>query len=80
MMCDPKLTNRLKRIEGQIKALINASETERIDCQAMSTQLLAIKGATEQALLYLTSRNLKNVVEGSGDVDEAISLMAKNFR
>lgn len=80
MNCDKKLTNRLKRLEGQIKAVIKATEGETLNCAALTTQLQAIKGATEQAIAYITTNNLKHALANNMELDDALELISKNIR
>lgn len=80
MICDKKLTNRLKRVQGQVQAALNASEQPQINCVALTTQLQAIKGAIEQAIVYVTTNNLKLAIDNQKDIDEALELMSKNIR
>ncbi len=79
MKCDKKLTNRLKRLEGQIKAVIKLSEQDTLDCPLLTTQLKAIKGATEQAIAYITVNNLKQAIQNNLDLDESLALISKNI-
>lgn len=80
MTCDKKLTNRLKRVQGQVQAALKASEQSEIDCVSLTTQLQAIKGAIEQAILYVTTNNLKLAINNAENIDEALELMSKNIR
>lgn len=79
MTCDKNLVNRLKRLEGQIKAVIRASEEEILDCHALVTQLKAIKGASEKAIAYITTSNLKSALKNNTEIDEALLLIEKNI-
>lgn len=80
MTCDKKLTNRLKRVQGQVQAALKASEQSEIDCVSLTTQLQAIKGAIEQAIMYVTTNNLKLAINNAENIDEALELMSKNIR
>lgn len=79
MKCDKVFTNRLKRLEGQIKAVIKMSEEEMLDCPTIATQLKAIKGATEQAIAYLTVNNLRYALLNDLDIDASLDLISKNI-
>lgn len=79
MKCDKKLTNRLKRLEGQIKAVIKMSEEDSLDCPALTTQLRAIKGAAEQAIAYLAINNLRFALDNDLDIDDSLELITKNI-
>ena len=80
MICDKKLTNRLKRVQGQVQAALKASEQSHIDCVTLTTQLQAIKGAIEQTIVYVTTNNLKLAISNDNDIDEALKLLSKNIR
>ena len=47
-----EVTNRLKRIEGQIRGLQRMVETRR-DCEAVLTQLMAARAALDQVDLLI---------------------------
>lgn len=79
MKCDKALTNRLKRLEGQIKAVIKMSEEDMLNCPNIITQLKAIKGATEQAIAYISVNNLRYALDNNLNIDESLLLISKNI-
>lgn len=79
MKCDKALTNRLKRLEGQIKAVIKMSEEETLNCPDLTTQLKAIKGAVEQAIVYVSVNNLRYALDNDLDINDSLTLISKNI-
>jgi DNA-binding FrmR family transcriptional regulator len=62
MQCDPKLANRLKRVEGQIRGILRMME-EHDDCQKITTQLLAARSGVDKVLGLVAWENLKQQID-----------------
>jgi DNA-binding FrmR family transcriptional regulator len=56
-----EITNRLKRIEGQIRGLQRMVEEQR-DCEAILTQLMAARAALDRVGLLVTENLLHECV------------------
>jgi DNA-binding FrmR family transcriptional regulator len=56
-----ELTNRLKRIEGQIRGLQRMVEEER-DCEAILTQLMAARAALDKVGLLVADNFVQECV------------------
>ncbi len=56
-----EVTNRLKRIEGQIRGLQRMVETRR-DCEAVLTQLMAARAALDQVALLMVEDYVQECV------------------
>lgn len=70
MKYDKHIQNRLKRIEGQIKGVLNMIEQGK-DCREVVTQLSAARNAVDRAMGVIVGTNLEqcvreNVVKGEG--------------
>ena len=74
---------RLKRVEGQIKGIVNMVE-DGADCDAVLTQLLAAKGALKTVGNIVIKDHLTHCVKesierGESDVMEAFSSIIEKF-
>lgn len=67
-----RVLNRLRRIEGQVRGLQRMIE-EGKDCEAVLTQLSAVKSALDRVGIFLISHRMRECLEhGSAtEVDEA---------
>ncbi|GAB4251103.1 MAG: metal-sensitive transcriptional regulator [Thermoleophilia bacterium] len=67
-----RVLNRLRRIEGQVRGLQRMIE-EGKECEAVLTQLSAVKAALDRVGIYLISHRMRECLEtgGRSDVDEA---------
>lgn len=85
MQYDQKAMNRLKRIEGQLKAVIRMMEEEK-DCTEVITQLSAVRSGVDRAIGVIVSSNLVECVrQAEGDeeitdsvIQEAVNLLVKS--
>jgi DNA-binding FrmR family transcriptional regulator len=85
MKYDRKIENRLKRIEGQIKGILNMIE-EGKDCREVVTQLSAARGAIDRTMGVIVSTNLEQCLRESIEkgeetdnlVKEAVDLLVKS--
>ncbi|MFC5464827.1 metal-sensitive transcriptional regulator [Lederbergia graminis] len=85
MNYDKSVVNRLKRIEGQIKGVLNMIEQNK-DCREVVTQLSASRSAIDRTIGLIVSMNLEQCVrenmekgeETEGLVKEAVELLIKS--
>ncbi|NCU18533.1 metal-sensitive transcriptional regulator [Pallidibacillus pasinlerensis] len=85
MEYDKSVVNRLKRIEGQIKGVLNMIEQNK-DCRDVITQLSASRSAIDRTIGLIVSMNLeqcvreniKNGEETQELVKEAVNLLVKS--
>lgn len=83
MYCDSQLKNRIKRTQGQVQGVLNMME-ENASCEAILTQLKAVRSSVEKAIGLLTTHNLVQTIEAQHnikieDIDEAIALIVKGM-
>jgi len=79
------VVNRLKRIEGQIKGVLNMIEQNK-DCKDVVTQLSASRNAIDRTIGLIVSLNLEqcvreNIEKGESTeklVKEAVELLVKS--
>jgi DNA-binding FrmR family transcriptional regulator len=63
-----EITNRLKRIEGQVRGLQRMIEEER-DCEAVLTQLMAARAALDRVGLLVAENFVQECLEtADGDL------------
>ena len=82
---DKKLVNRMKRIEGQVKGIINMMEDEK-DCRDVVTQMTAVRSALDRTAALIVAENLKACIldERQADeteedvIQEAVNLLVKS--
>jgi len=82
---DKSVVNRLKRIEGQIRGVLNMIEQNK-DCKEVVTQLSASRTGIDRTIGLIVSMNLEQCVreniEAGEDttelVKEAVNLLVKS--
>lgn len=62
MTCDPKLLNRLKRAEGQMRGVQKMME-EGQKCGDVMVQLAAVRASVDKIMGVMAAQNLKNQLE-----------------
>lgn len=80
--CDPKILNRLKRTEGQLRGIQKMIE-EEAECRDVITQLSAIRSSVDRIMGVIVAENLKNCLnnpakdeaEQAAKVDQAIKMI-----
>ncbi|WP_156288871.1 metal-sensitive transcriptional regulator [Oceanobacillus salinisoli] len=85
MEYDKSVVNRLKRVEGQIKGVLNMIEQNK-DCSEVITQLSASRTAIDRTIGLIVSMNLEqcvreNIANGENTkqvVKEAVDLLVKS--
>jgi len=85
MEYDKSIVNRLKRIEGQIKGVLNMIEQNK-DCKDVITQLSASRSAIDRTIGLIVSANLEQCVRENIEneentrelVKEAVNLLVKS--
>ncbi|GAA0467556.1 metal-sensitive transcriptional regulator [Alkalibacillus silvisoli] len=85
MEYDPKVKNRIKRLEGQLRGVLRMME-EGEDCREVITQLSASRTAIDRTIGVIVSENLIECVreaEENGEntddrVKEAVNLLVKS--
>jgi DNA-binding FrmR family transcriptional regulator len=84
MNYDAKAMNRLKRIEGQVRAVIRMME-EGKDCKDVITQLSAVRSGVDRTIGVIVAANLVECVRNAegddkkmdGLIEEAMTLLVK---
>ncbi|MER1999368.1 MAG: metal-sensitive transcriptional regulator [Lysinibacillus sp.] len=71
MKYDSNVTNRLKRIEGQLRGVLRMMEEEQ-DCKAIVTQLSAIRSAVDRTVGVIVTDNLLHCLEDAKEADDSI--------
>lgn len=69
MNYDVKAVNRLKRIEGQVRAVIRMME-EGKDCKDVITQLSAVRSGVDRTIGVIVAANLIECVRNSEGKDQ----------
>ena len=85
MEYDKQITNRLKRIEGQLCGVIKMMDEQK-ECRDVVTQLAACRNAIDRTIGLIVSKNLEhcirtNIEQGKDTeelVKEAIDLLVKS--
>lgn len=85
MEYDKQITNRLKRIEGQLRGVIKMMDEQK-ECRDVVTQLAACRSAIDRTIGLIVSKNLEhciriNIEQGKDTeelVKEAIDLLVKS--
>jgi DNA-binding FrmR family transcriptional regulator len=85
MKYDDDVKRRLKRIEGQVRGVLNMME-ENKDCKDVVGQLSAIRSATDKAIAYIVAVNLEQCLveqmkqgqETGQVVKQAVDLLIKS--
>lgn len=78
------IVNRMKRVEGQVRGIVRMMENNE-DCEAVTTQMSAIRSAVDKTIALVVSRNLEQCLiedlhagkDTSDTVNEAIRLLVK---
>lgn len=66
MQCDPKLINRLKRAEGQIRGIQKMMDEEK-ECVDIVTQLSAVRSSIDSIMGLIVAENLKDCLNNPSD-------------
>lgn len=82
---DNKVTNRVKRMEGQLRGILKMME-EGKDCKEVITQLSAVRSGVDRVMGVIVSENLVECVhraEGDSNkmnesIQEAVNLLVKS--
>ncbi|TKD66427.1 metal-sensitive transcriptional regulator [Pseudalkalibacillus hwajinpoensis] len=85
MQYDKAVTNRLKRIEGQLRGVINMMEQGK-SCEDIVTQLSATRSGIDRSIGLIVGSNLEQCLheqiengEPTGDVvKEAVNLLVRS--
>ena len=73
MTYDVKAVNRLKRIEGQVRAVIRMMEDGK-DCKDVITQLSAVCSGVDRTIGVIVATNLIECVRNAEGQDQEIYL------
>ena len=84
-MYDDDIRKRLRRIEGQVRGVLNMIEQEAL-CKEVVTQLSAIRSAVDRSIACIVAANLEQCLleqepgskERSRLVQEAVELLIKS--
>ena len=77
-----QIINRLRRLEGQVRGLQSMIESEK-DCEAVLTQIMAVKSALNQVGLHIIGHSMKRCLIDESTtsrdelIDEAIAIFLK---
>ncbi|ULL16456.1 metal-sensitive transcriptional regulator [Paenibacillus sp. H1-7] len=85
MIYDDDVKRRLKRMEGQVRGVLNMME-EGKNCKDVVSQLSAIRSASDKAIAYIVAVNLEQCILEQKDagkdtrqvVKEAMELLVKS--
>lgn len=85
MTYNDSLKNRLRRVEGQVRGVLQMMEQDK-PCKEVVTQLSAIRSAVDRVIMYAVGENMEHCIreelEGGGSADqviqEAITLLMKS--
>ncbi|WP_240377117.1 metal-sensitive transcriptional regulator [Bacillus piscicola] len=85
MEYNDQMKNRVKRVEGQVKAILRMMEEDK-DCRDVVGQMSAARNALDRAIGLVVSTNLEecireNVEKGEDTeklVQEAVNLLVKS--
>ena len=69
MTYDVKAVNRLKRIEGQVRAVIRMMEDGK-DCKDVITQLSAVRSGVDRTIGVIVATNLIECVRNAEGQDQ----------
>ncbi|KYD07892.1 metal-sensitive transcriptional regulator [Heyndrickxia sporothermodurans] len=81
-----QMKNRVKRIEGQLRGILNMMEDNK-DCKEVITQLSATRSAIDRTIGVIVSSNLVECVRAANEsgekdpeqlVKEAVNLLVKS--
>lgn len=79
MTCDPKLINRLRRAEGQLRGIQTMMKDGR-DCADVITQLSAVESSVKRVMSLIVEENIQQKLADKDDesgVAESLKLIAK---
>lgn len=84
MQYDAKVVNRLKKIEGQMRAILRMMD-EGKDCKEVITQLSAVRSGVDRTIGVIVTENLVDcIAQADGDdvkvnelVQQAMNLVVK---
>jgi DNA-binding FrmR family transcriptional regulator len=81
MKCDQELTNRIRRMQGQLNGILKMMQnSER--CDDLVIQLKAIRANLDKTISLLTTSNLKQVLvqqpNSEKHINEALDLIVKS--
>lgn len=76
MVYDKKIENRLKRIEGQIRGVMNMMQ-EGKDCREVVTQLSAVRSAIDRTMGVIVSTNLEQCIRENIETGERTDTLVK---
>lgn len=79
MTCDPKLINRLRRAEGQLRGIQTMMKDGR-DCADVITQLSAVESSVKRVMSLIVEENIQQKLADKDDesgVEESLKLIAK---
>jgi DNA-binding FrmR family transcriptional regulator len=85
MKYDEDVKKRLRRVEGQVRGVLNMMEEEK-NCKDVVSQLSAVRNAVDKAIAYIVAVNLERCIleeKASGKdtgklVQEAVELLIKS--
>ena len=85
MEYDKKMIHRLKRVEGQVRAVLRMMEESK-DCREVVTQISAARNALDRTAALIVSTNLEacireeqaNGKESEETIREAVNLLVKS--
>ncbi|GAE26612.1 hypothetical protein JCM9140_2696 [Halalkalibacter wakoensis JCM 9140] len=85
MEYNDKMKNRVKRVEGQVRAILRMMEEEK-DCKDLVVQMSAARNALDRTIGLIVSTNLEHCVreqiEKGEDtellIQEAVNLLVKS--
>lgn len=84
MYYDKSMKNRIKRVEGQLRGVLNMMEEDR-DCKEVIIQLSAARKAIDRTIGVLVSSNLIECVQNAKNeedkeelVKEAVNLLVQS--
>ncbi|MBU9722594.1 MULTISPECIES: metal-sensitive transcriptional regulator [Bacillaceae] len=85
MKYNDQMKNRVKRIEGQVKAILRMMEEEK-DCKDIVIQMSAARNALDRTLGLVVSSNLEQCVRDQIEkgedteplIQEAVNLLVKS--
>ena len=85
MQYDPKVTARMKKIEGQLRGILRMMDEEK-DCKDVITQLSAVRSAVDRTIGVIVTDNLveclsKEDIESldkNAIVKQAVELLVKS--
>ncbi|GAA3200656.1 metal-sensitive transcriptional regulator [Lentilactobacillus kefiri] len=69
MACDPKITNRLKRTEGQIRGILKMMDDDK-SCQETMVQLMAVRSSLDKVMGLVVAENIRKCLANNGKVDD----------